>query len=33
MSIMVLTVAAELLFELLRMPSAIYSLGGRELIP
>jgi hypothetical protein len=33
MSVMVLAVAAELLFELLRTPSAIYSLGTRELVP
>jgi hypothetical protein len=33
MSVMVLTVAGELLFELLRTPSAIYSLGVRELMP
>jgi hypothetical protein len=33
MSVMVLTVAAELLFELLRTPSAIYSMGARELMP
>ncbi len=33
MAVLVLAVATELLFELLRTPSSVYSLGSREVLP
>jgi hypothetical protein len=33
MSLLILLVAAELLTELLRTPSSLYSLGNREVLP
>jgi hypothetical protein len=33
MSVLILVVAAELLTELLRTPSSLYSLGSRQVLP
>jgi len=33
MSVLILVVAVELLTELLRMPSSLYSLGTRQVLP
>ena len=33
MAVLVLTVAVELLFELLRTPSSLYSLANRQVLP